>query len=138
MLDGGTHPIFGYLNGNGDKDGFKIVTILEPTSSEPTITGGVDADAVTGMALRLKNTGSGPDWFDVNLRWDERGADGQPIFIAGEFGLVLNQSQVNANSYLQVYNRNADTTVPYTMYIERDDSNTQTDRPAISKHAKQF
>ena len=121
IADGGTYPIFGYINGNGDKDGFKIVnpgTYIFRT----TIGGGVDADAVTGMALRLKNTGSGANWFDVHLRFDERGADGQPIFIAGEFGLVLSQSQVNANSYLQVYNRNADTTVPYTMMIERDNS----------------
>ena len=36
--------------------------------------------------------------------------------------MVLNQSQINDNAYLQVYNRNPDTTVPYTMYIERDDS----------------
>ena len=52
--------------------------------------------------------------------------------------MVLSQSQVNANSYLQVYNRNADTTVPYTMYIERDDSHQNGHGTAISKHAKQF
>ena len=64
LQDGETHPIFGYLNGNGDKDGFKIHypgTYIFRT----TIAGGVDADAVTGMALRLKNTGSGANWFDV-------------------------------------------------------------------------
>ena len=53
---------------------------------------------------------------------DEWGADGQPIFIAGEFRFNLGQSQIDDGAYLQVYNRNADTTVPYTMYIERDDS----------------
>ena len=54
-------PMFGYINGDGDKDGFKIHypgTYIFRTE----ITGGVDADAVTGMALRLKNTGSGADW----------------------------------------------------------------------------
>ena len=72
LQDGGTYPILGYLNGNGDKDGFKIhypgIYIFRTE-----IAGGVDADAVTGMALRLKNTGSGSDWFDVPLRFGRMG-----------------------------------------------------------------
>ena len=126
LEDGQTKPMFAYMNGDGDKDGFKIHypgTYIFRTE----ITGGVDVDAVTGMALRLKNTGSGADWFDVPLRFEERGADGQPIFIAGEFRFVLGQSQIDDGAYLQVYNRNPDTRVPYTMNIERNDSHTQRD-----------
>ena len=62
------------------------------------------------------------------MRFDERDADEHlPIFIAGEFRLPLNGEQTNPDKYMQVYNRNRDTTVPYTMYIERDDSYTQRD-----------
>ena len=87
--------MFAYMNGNGDKDGLKIVTILESTSSgqKSLVVSMSMPTAVTGMALRLKNTGSGADWFDVHLRFDERDADGQPIYIEGEFRLVLNRSQ---------------------------------------------
>ena len=128
LEDGQTKPMFAYMNGDGDKDGFKIHypgTYIFRTE----ITGGVDvdADAVTGMALRLKNTSNGATWLDVPLRFDERGADGQPIFIAGEFRLNLGQSQINDGAYFQVYNRNPDTRVPYTMNIERNDSHTQRD-----------
>ena len=52
IANGGTHPIFGYLNGNGEKDGFKIVN-PGIYIFRTVITGGVDADAVTGMALPL-------------------------------------------------------------------------------------
>ena len=117
--DGGTHALFGYLNGSGDKDGFKIHnpgTYIFRTE----ITGGIDADAVTGMALRYRHTGG--NWLNVNLRWDERDANNNHIYIEGEFTLGLNQQQVGNGRYLQVYNRNADTSVPYAMYIERDDS----------------
>ena len=94
LEDGQTKPMFAYMNGDGDKDGFKI-HYPGRYIFRTEITGGVDADAVTGMALRLKNTGSGADWFDVPLRFDERGADGQPIFIAGDFRFNLGQSQID-------------------------------------------
>ena len=126
LEDGQTTPMFAYMNGDGDKDGFKI-HYPGRYIFRTEITGGADVDAVTGMALRLKNTGSGADWYDVPLRFDERGADGQPIFIAGEFRFVLDQSQIDDGAYLQVYNRNPDTRVPYTMNIERNDSHTQRD-----------
>ena len=73
LEDGQTKPMFAYMNGDGDKDGLKIhypgIYIFRTE-----IAGGVDVDAdgVTGMALRLKNTGSGQDWFDVPLRWENR------------------------------------------------------------------
>ena len=116
------------MNGDGDKDGFKIHypgTYIFRTE----ITGGVDVDAdgVTGMALRLKNTGNGANWLNVPLRFDERDADGLAIYIAGEFRLVLSQSQIDDSAYLQVYNRNSDTTVPYTMDIDRKDWHQQRD-----------
>ena len=138
LEDGQTRPMFAYMNGDGDKDGLKIhypgIYIFRTE-----IAGGVDVDAdgVTGMALRLKNTGSGPDWFDVPLRFDEWGADGQPIFIAGEFRFNLGQSQIDDGAYLQVYNRNADTRVPYTMFIDRT-TRTRTDTEPISNQPKQF
>ena len=115
------------MNGDGDKDGFQIHypgTYIFRTE----ITGGVDVDAdgVTGMALRLKNTGSGPGWFDVHLRW-ETDANDVRTYIEGEFRAVLSQSQISDGAYLQVYNRNPDTTVPYNMFIIRDDSSLNRD-----------
>ena len=127
LEDGETKPMFAYMNGDGDKDGFQIhypgIYIFRTE-----ITGGVDVDAdgVTGMALRIKNTGSGPDWFNVPLRW-ETDANDVRTYIEGEFRLVLNRSQVNDNAYLQVYNRNPDTRVPYTMFIDRDQSSVNRD-----------
>ena len=121
LEDGETKPMFAYMNGDGDKDGFKIHypgTYIFRT----LITGGVDADAVTGMALRYRHTGG--NWLDVNLRWEGGYALDERTYIEGEFKLVLNQQQVGNGRYLQIYNRNPDTTVPYTMFIDRDDSHT--------------
>ena len=119
--------MFAYMNGDDDKDGFKIhypgIHIFRTE-----ITGGVDvdADAVTGMALHLKNTGNGATWLNVPLRW-ETDANDVRTYIAGEFRLNLSQSQIDDGAYLRVYNRNPDTTVPYTMFIDRDDSSVNRD-----------
>ena len=127
LEDGQTKPMFAYMNGDDDKDGLKIhypgIHIFRTE-----ITGGVDvdADAVTGMALHLKNTGNGATWLNVPLRW-ETDANDVRTYIAGEFRLNLSQSQIDDGAYLRVYNRNPDTTVPYTMFIDRDDSSVNRD-----------
>ena len=127
LEDGQTKPMFGYMNGDGDKDGLMIhypgIYIFRTE-----ISGGVniDPDAVTGMALRMKNTGSGPDWYNVPLRW-RQGSNADRTYIEGEFKLVMSQSQIDDGAYLQLYNRNPDTRVPYTMFIVRDDSSVNRD-----------
>ena len=39
----------------------------------------------------------------------------------------MSQSQIDDGAYLQVYNRNTDTTVPYNTVIDRKDGHTQRD-----------
>ena len=143
LMMGELNLILGYLNGNGDKDGFKIHnrgTYIFRT----VITGGVDVDAnaVTGMALRVtRNNGSGQDWFDVHLRWDDRDAEEnladlhrRRVQVAVERGADQSR-QVSAGLQPQ----HLIPRVPYTMYIERERlaPRNETTEP-ISNHAQQF